>query len=173
MKVRNTFIIFIVSGFWHGANWTFIIWGLLNAIYFLPLLLTNNNRNNLAVVAKDKYLPTPKEFFLILITFSMTVLSWVFFRAENVEHALQYILDIFKDPQSFYTMAIYYNYRTIILLILFFIILEWFGRENQYAIEKIGLKWKWYFRWFFYSFIVFLIGMFMQTAETPFIYFQF
>jgi len=46
-KVRNTFIIFIVSGFWHGANWTFIVWGALNAIYFLPLLLTNNNRNNI------------------------------------------------------------------------------------------------------------------------------
>ena len=57
MKVRNTFAIFLVSGFWHGANWTFIIWGALNAIYFLPLLFTNNNRKNLGVVAEGKLFP--------------------------------------------------------------------------------------------------------------------
>ena len=61
MKVRNTFIIFIVSGFWHGANWTFIVWGALNALYFLPLLLTNNNRNQFAYSSKGKFLPSIKE----------------------------------------------------------------------------------------------------------------
>jgi D-alanyl-lipoteichoic acid acyltransferase DltB (MBOAT superfamily) len=75
MKVRNTFIIFIVSGFWHGANWTFIVWGALNAIYFLPLLLTNNNRNHLEIVAKGKYLPSAKEILLMLITFALTVFA--------------------------------------------------------------------------------------------------
>lgn len=63
MKVRNTFIIFIVSGFWHGANWTFIIWGALNAIYFIPLLLTKTNRQNQGVVAENSHLPSLKEFF--------------------------------------------------------------------------------------------------------------
>jgi D-alanyl-lipoteichoic acid acyltransferase DltB (MBOAT superfamily) len=67
MKVRNTFIIFIVSGFWHGANWTFIVWGALNAIYFLPLLLTKNNRKNLEIVAQGKFLPTLEELSFILI----------------------------------------------------------------------------------------------------------
>ena len=66
MKVRNTFAIFLVSGFWHGANWTFIIWGALNAIYFLPLLLTNNNRKNLGVVAEGKLLPSLRELFSML-----------------------------------------------------------------------------------------------------------
>ena len=75
MKVRNTFIIFIVSGFWHGANWTFIIWGALNAIYFLPLLLSNNNRNNIDTVAQGKQLPSFKEFFSMLITFGLTVFA--------------------------------------------------------------------------------------------------
>src|SRR4030095_12748930 len=69
MKVRNTFIIFLVSGFWHGANWTFIIWGALNAIYFLPLLLLNKNRNNLETVAQGKYLPTPRELINMGLTF--------------------------------------------------------------------------------------------------------
>src|SRR5690606_34552897 len=88
LKVRNTFIIFIVSGFWHGANWTFIVWGALNAIYFLPLLLTNNNRNNLEIVAQGKYFPTWKEWLAMCITFGLTVFAWIFFRAENIGHAL-------------------------------------------------------------------------------------
>ena len=70
MKIRNTFIIFLVSGFWHGANWTFIIWGLLNAIYIMPSIIFNTNRNNLDIVAKGKYLPTVKEFLSMGITFS-------------------------------------------------------------------------------------------------------
>lgn len=96
MKIRNTFVIFIVSGFWHGANWTFIVWGALNAIYFLPLLLTKNNRNNLDVVAQGKYLPSIKEFSLMLLIFGLTVFAWIFFRAENLGHALNYISEIFS-----------------------------------------------------------------------------
>lgn len=74
MKIRNTFIIFLVSGFWHGANWTFIIWGGLNAIYFLPLLVASKNRQNLEVVAMNRLLPSFKEFLQILITFLLLVL---------------------------------------------------------------------------------------------------
>lgn len=96
MKVRNTFAIFLVSGFWHGANWTFIIWGALNAIYFLPLLLTNNNRNNLGVVGEGKLLPSFKELFGMLTTFTLTVFAWIFFRAENLNHAFGYIEGIFS-----------------------------------------------------------------------------
>ena len=69
MIIRNTFIIFIVSGFWHGANWTFIVWGALHAIYFLPLLLTNRNRTYLGVVAEGKILPSVRELLLMMSTF--------------------------------------------------------------------------------------------------------
>jgi D-alanyl-lipoteichoic acid acyltransferase DltB (MBOAT superfamily) len=94
MKVRNTFIIFIVSGFWHGANWTFIVWGALNAFYFLPLLLTNNNRNNLDVIAQGSLVPNLREFSSMILTFGLTVIAWIFFRAENMGHALQYLRGI-------------------------------------------------------------------------------
>lgn len=60
-KIRNTFIIFLVSGFWHGANWTFVFWGLLNAIYFLPLLILGKNRNYLDTIAKNNFFPRGKK----------------------------------------------------------------------------------------------------------------
>ncbi|MDO6760675.1 MBOAT family O-acyltransferase [Tamlana sp. 2_MG-2023] len=173
MKVRNIFIIFIISGFWHGANWTFIVWGALNAIYFLPLMITKNNRNNIDIVAKGKLLPSIKELSFILLTFGLTVFAWIFFRAENIEHAVQYITSIFKYPGSFLLLNIDWKYKTIIFLISLFLLIEWIGREDQYAIEKLWLKRTRIVRWLCYSLIIFTIGMYMQTNESPFIYFQF
>ncbi|AFM03893.1 putative membrane protein involved in D-alanine export [Bernardetia litoralis DSM 6794] len=173
LKIRNTFIIFIVSGFWHGANWTFIVWGALNAIYFLPLLLTKNNRANLDIVAKGKYLPTIKEFFAMLMTFALTVFAWIFFRAETITHALQYIRDIFKYFSSFWSLHIYWNYRIPIILILLFLIIEWIGREDEFAISNFGLKWKRVFRWIFYLLICLSILLLGSVDKTEFIYFAF
>ncbi len=96
VKIRNTFIIFIVSGFWHGANWTFIVWGALNALYFLPLLLSKQNRRNMDTVAQGKIFPSMKEFFLMGLTFCLTALSWIFFRANDIDHAVSYINSIFS-----------------------------------------------------------------------------
>ena len=171
-KIRNVFIIFIISGFWHGANWTFIIWGALNALFFLHLLLTNKNRNNLEVVAQGKVLPSLKELFSILFTFSLTVFAWVFFRAENLSHAVQYILDVFKNPGSFLLVSVYIKHKVILLLLLIFILVEWFGREGQYAIAHIGIKWKRPFRYALYYVIIIAI-IFFGGKEQQFIYFQF
>ncbi|WP_033960111.1 MBOAT family O-acyltransferase [Psychroserpens jangbogonensis] len=172
MKVRNTFIIFIVSGFWHGANWTFIVWGTLNAIYFLPLLLTKNNRNNLDVVAQGRVLPTLKEFGLMSLTFALTVFAWIFFRAENIQHAIQYISDIFKNPSSFLLVGVYWKYKTIIMLISIFVIIEWIGREGQFAIAHVGEKWKPVYRYAAY-FVITLSILWFSGKEQQFIYFQF
>ena len=169
MKVRNTFIIFIVSGFWHGANWTFIVWGALNAIYFLPLLLTNNNRNNLETVAQGKLLPSLKEFSLILFTFGLTVFAWIFFRAENIGHAISYISEIFSS--SLFTIPVV-RPRNLILLIIVFVFIEWLGREEQYAIQNLGFKWKRPLLYVFYYAIIIAIFWF-GGKEQQFIYFQF
>ncbi len=168
MKIRNTFIIFLLSGFWHGANWTFIAWGALNAIYFLPLLLLRANRNNLEIVAQGRYLPTFREFLNILLTFSLTTFAWIFFRAADMHHAFQYISIIFSS--SLFTIP-EVNTQTL-LLVTVFILIEWFGRENKYAIEDIGLKWPRFIRWVLYYSLTLAIFIF-AGKEQPFIYFQF
>jgi alginate O-acetyltransferase complex protein AlgI len=172
MKVRNTFIIFIVSGFWHGANWTFIIWGALNAIYFLPLLLTNRNRNNLEPVALGQILPDFRDLISILLTFSLTVFAWIFFRAESLEHAFQYISDIFKNPESFFLLGSYWKYKTLIVLILLFLLVEWYGRNGLYAISDLGINWWRPLRHAMYYAIIISIFWF-GGKEQQFIYFQF
>ncbi len=174
MKVRNTFIIFLVSGFWHGANWTFIIWGALNALFFLPLLLTRNNRNHLHIVAEGKYLPSFRELCMMLGTFTLTLIAWIFFRAENLGHALSYFSGICSASLfSWPALAGTDGVRTTLMLVILFIGIEWAGRRHPYALAHVGHTWKRPARWALYSFFVFLIGMFMQTEETPFIYFQF
>ncbi len=168
-QIRNVFIIFIVSGFWHGANWTFIVWGALNALYFMPLLLTNNNRNHIDVVAIKSRFPSVKESVQIFVTFILTTLAWIFFRAENIRHALQYIKDIF-DLSIFSMPQI--RPTNLFMLLFFFLITEWLGRRNQYALETFGLKWKRPIRIMFYYILVILIFWFSRNDQT-FIYFQF
>ncbi|MCM4158787.1 MBOAT family protein [Antarcticibacterium flavum] len=169
MKVRNTFIIFIVSGFWHGANWTFIIWGALNAIYFLPLLLSNRNRQNIDVVAANSYLPSFKEIRQIGLTFSLTVIAWVFFRAENVGHALRYLggmidSSVFSLPQI---MS-----KRIFILIPFFFLIEWFGRKGEYGLQLIGIQWPKPLKAGLY-YTVFVVIFLFAEKSAEFIYFQF
>jgi alginate O-acetyltransferase complex protein AlgI len=173
-NIRNIFIIFIVSGFWHGANWTYVIWGALNALYFLPLLLTSRNRSHMETVAKGRLVPTFREFIGIIMTFGLTILAWVFFRAENVTHAIAYISKIFSTSTlSVPSMLDTGDYPLTILLIILFVIVEWLGREGEFAIEMIsGFKHR-VVRWSIYGFLIFCIGMFMETDQTPFIYFQF
>jgi alginate O-acetyltransferase complex protein AlgI len=173
MKVRNTFIIFLVSGFWHGANWTFIIWGLLNALFIMPSILFNTNRNNLDTIAQGKYFPTFRELTAILTTFGLTVFAWIFFRSENVTHAFRFIKKIaskslFKIPH-FKDMS---NAIPVLLLVVIFIIIEWLGREQKFAIEIINPKIKKPIRYAFYYLLIVIIFLF-GGQEQQFIYFQF
>ncbi len=171
--IRNTFIIFIVSGFWHGANWTFIIWGLLNAIYFIPLLLSGKNRKHLNTVAQGRYLPTFKELISMGFTFALTVFAWIFFRAENASHALNYISEIFSP--SLFTVPEFDDMRkafTTLVLVCIFVLIEWTGRNDQFAIAHSFSKQKIYVRWLFYMIIIFAIFWF-QGDKQGFIYFQF
>ncbi|WP_394773891.1 MBOAT family O-acyltransferase [Flavobacterium sp.] len=173
LKIRNVFIIFLVSGFWHGANLTFIVWGLLHALYIMPSIILNTNRTNLDVVAKGKYFPSIKEILAMFFTFSLTVFAWIFFRAENLMHAWSIISKIFSKSLF---LSISYSkddfVKPLILLIIVFLMIEWYGREQEYAIAKLGLKLPKAVRWGLYYTIVIIIFLF-NGKEQQFIYFQF
>jgi alginate O-acetyltransferase complex protein AlgI len=169
LKVRNTFIIFLLSGFWHGANWTFIAWGALNALYFLPLLLLNKNRSNLGVVAEGRVFPSFKELVGIVSTFLLTLLAWIFFRSPSVSQAILFIKGIFTS--SVFTFPEVFPTALILLSVIFFIV-EWLGRESKYAIENITLRVPTIARWSFYYGLILLIFAF-GGKEQEFIYFQF
>ncbi len=169
MRVRNTFIIFLVSGFWHGANWTFIIWGFLNALYIMPSILLKTNRNHLDIVAQGRHLPSVKELLSMTVTFCLTVFAWIFFRAESVSHAMSYISGIFSV--SVFTLPVILP-KTLLLLISLFVMVEWLGREQQYAIAAIGLKFSKPIRWALYYSLLIVIFYFAGSKQ-QFIYFQF
>lgn len=171
MRVRNTFIIFIVSGFWHGANWTFIVWGLLNALFIMPSILFKTNRNNLDTVAQGKLIPSGREFLSMVLTFALTVFAWIFFRAENLTEALSYIAGIFST--TFFTVPEIWPV-TLLILLMIFLIIEWIGRENQFAIADMGLHWPRPVRWATYYVFGTLIFYFAASqTQQQFIYFQF
>jgi D-alanyl-lipoteichoic acid acyltransferase DltB (MBOAT superfamily) len=169
MQVRNTFVIFLVSGFWHGANWTFIFWGALNAVYFLPLLLLKSNRNNIEIVAMGRMLPSLREVASILITFLITVFAWIFFRAESLTEAFHIVGQLFS--KSLFESPNFIPKIAFILIALFMLI-EWLGRESNFAIAKLGLTWPRTIRWGFYFVIITCIIVF-NGKEQQFIYFQF
>ena len=141
MKVRNTFIIFIVSGFWHGSSWTFIVWGFLNALYFMPLLLLNKNRQNVGIVAANSSLPSIKELLSMIVTFGLTVIAWIFFRSPTLKFAFDYIDRMFS--KSLFTVPKFSTglENTNMLLSLLFIVLllgiEWYHRRQVFVFETL------------------------------------
>lgn len=169
MRIRNTFIIFLVSGFWHGANWTFIIWGFLNALFILPSIIFKTNRDNLEIIAKDRVLPSFREVISVLITFGLSTFAWIFFRAQDMNHALNYIYRIVTNPNHILDLKV--RGDLIFLTVLLFLI-EWFGRQEQYALAKFGLKWKSSLRYVFYIFLIITLFWF-GSNEQQFIYFNF
>ena len=173
--MRNTLIIFLVSGFWHGANWTFLVWGLLNAVYIMPSIIFKTNRNHLDIVAQGKLFPSVKESIQIFITFSLTTFAWIFFRANDLHHAFSYISGIFSKELLSVPFLVHPELQKSIIcigLIILFVVIEWTGRTNKYAIENMGLKSHKVIRWTFYYAVVFAI-LLSYGKKHAFIYFQF
>lgn len=166
-KVRNTFIVFLISGFWHGANWTFLAWGLLNACYFLPLLLLNRNRRNLNTIVIS--VPSAKQLMGILITFCLTCFAWIFFRSATIADAFRYIGRIFS--RSLFTIPDKLPLQ-VLALVAFLLSVEWAGRKNPYALRTFLIRQPRFLRWSFYYVLLFFIHKYFDTGK-EFIYFQF
>jgi alginate O-acetyltransferase complex protein AlgI len=175
-KSRNVLIIFLISGLWHGANWTFVFWGLLNALFFL--VYTSFKALNFNTITPP---PTSSErldligFLKVLANFFLLTFLWIFFRSENLSAAFSYLNHIISPSiisNPFFLPA--YKYALLcLILIFFFIFIEWKGKRDSFAIENIFIGSAQFLRWVFYGFIVFLIAMYAQVASSPFIYFQF
>ncbi len=164
--IRNILIVFVVSGFWHGANWTFLAWGLLNGLYFIPLFLRSRNRKHLDVVAAGRVLPTFHQGAQMLSTFALTVVAWIFFRSPSIGDALQYLARLFS-PRVAYLPS---EYLGALPIVLFLVGWEWMQRDKQHglAIERTGVVW----RQMAYVGLTTLVVWFFRGEQT-FIYFQF
>ncbi|MFY7728795.1 MAG: MBOAT family O-acyltransferase, partial [Flavobacterium sp.] len=173
--VRNVFIVFLVSGLWHGAGFTFIIWGLLHALYFLPGLLLSRNREYASQpVAEAKVWPSWRDLIKMSTTFGLVTLAWIFFRAESLVQAAGYCKGLLS--LSLFSVPLLYNFpyaATTLLLLVGFIIIEWRGRNREFAIEEMAKDKPKFVRWVLYCFLVFAVLFFMNTDKTSFIYFRF
>lgn len=168
-QVRNVFLIFMLSGFWHGANWTFIFYGFINFLYFLPLLLLHRNRSHIKIVSEGDFKSSSKVLFEIVLTFGMVSFARIFFRSSSVEDAFFYISKIFT--KSLFSFPEVFP-KTVLAYIFLFICIEWCGRNNNFAIEKFGLGWSRFVRILFYYVLSFLV-LYYSGKEFQFLYFQF
>jgi len=169
LVVRNTFIIFLVSGFWHGANWTFIVWGLVHATFFLPLLLSGNNRNHTGIVAEHQLLPNFKTLVKMFITFVLVTLAWIFFRAANVGEAFNYFSRML-DPSLLSSPGLGSKLFIPFLYIAIMLVIEWFNRSHEhgfFAPAKMKVA-----RWALYLLLA-LMCIAQYEEKQDFIYFQF
>lgn len=175
--VRNTFIIFIVSGFWHGASWNFILWGFIHACGFLPLLLLNRNRQHISsVVAEHKLFPTGKEIYQMLMTFSFVTFAWIFFRAETLQQAMGYIACFINDsihhPMHLLSFS---GGKQIFALVLPMILGDWYMRHNERDLKPPTPRWIRYTLYTVFTLAIAycLISNYLNDQGQEFIYFQF
>jgi D-alanyl-lipoteichoic acid acyltransferase DltB (MBOAT superfamily) len=163
--VRNTFIIFLVSGFWHGASWKYIVWGGIHACGFLPLLLLNRNRQHTTdVVAQERSLPTVKELSQMTLTFAFVTFAWVFFRAADMKEAIGYLTSSvtnFKQPKDLLMCL------NVCCYAIPLIVCDWYVRRDERSLQvPKGIKPVIYI-------VLALLVLFYFGKQTNFIYFQF
>ena len=172
--IRNTFVIFLLSGFWHGANWTFIAWGAYHAILFLPLILTGKNRKYTNQVAEGRILPTLKECGQMFLTFFLVVIGWIVFRAESIGMAWEYVCGMSNNSLLSFP---WYPTRNTLFLMVFSILLmlavEWLQRSKAHGLEfGNDSRYRWV-RWCIYLIVTLMVFVLQSSKATQFIYFQF
>jgi alginate O-acetyltransferase complex protein AlgI len=166
-QIRNTLIIFLVSGFWHGANWTFLVWGFLHALFIMPSILLSTNRNNLAIVAENQWLPTWKETLQLLATFFLTSIAWVFFRSPDLTNAWNFLRSFGKNQGHIDQLSpLYPMFASLMMLVM-----EWMNRKNAVPFSNIEHKYVRYFLYLLILYLIFMMGAFINPRS--FIYFQF
>jgi alginate O-acetyltransferase complex protein AlgI len=168
--ILNVLIVFTISGFWHGANWTFIVWGLVNGLLFIPLLIVQKNKKYNRHEAVQAKIPNLKLGIQILSTFCLTTLLWIIFRSDNIAHAFNYITSIF-DP-SLFARPIWITETLIVgSWIMFMLVIEWINKNEEH--EFSIATYRPVTRRLLYLILVSSIFFFGQFDSNSFIYFQF
>ncbi|MEQ9232436.1 MAG: MBOAT family O-acyltransferase, partial [Cyclobacteriaceae bacterium] len=170
LNIRNVFLVFVISGFWHGANWTFIIWGFLHALFYLPLLIGGSNRNSLDNFAQGRLFPRFTDSVRVLGTFLLVSLAWIFFRAENLTMAFDYISGL-SNWSSVKLQWI--DYRALVLTaiyILLMVVIEWINRNEEFTLQRLPKNM--FLRYPIYLFLSLLVVQYFSRGG-EFIYFQF
>lgn len=169
-KVVNTFVIFLLSGLWHGASWNYVAWGAYHAMLFLPLILLGRNRRYRDTVAAGRLLPSPADLLRMLTTFMFVVLGFVIFRNPTLGDAVNYMACLFRGGGEWLN-PLDEQWYLMVLWVAVMIVVEWFNRERQHGFSRQPRNTV--VRWLGYMVLIFIIVAFMQTKELPFIYFQF
>ncbi len=164
--VVNVLITFTVSGLWHGANWTFVMWGFLNGLYFIPGLLRRHYGKG--PKGSIQSVPELRDIAQILITFHLTLAAWIFFRSSNIQQAAEVFRSIALD---FDTMLFLRDALKLKLFILTLVLVEWLQRRKAHALDIAHLPAT--ARWVIYNLVVMAILLLGTFTYTPFIYFQF
>ena len=179
-KIKNIFIIFIVSGFWHGANWTYVFWGALNSIYFLPSLLKGTNRKNIQVISVTKKFPGLGDFSRIIKTFFLTVIAWVFFRSATLAGAFDFLRrTITNEGTSNYYESLsndnLLQFLFTLVLIAVLIIYEWLSRSKDFVKVDVlfGDRVKPVLTISMVTIFILIILIQTRNESVDFIYFQF
>ena len=164
--VRNTFVIFLVSGLWHGANWTFLAWGAFHALLFLPLILLGRNRRHTDTVADGRWLPSLKELGQMALTFVLAALGWVLFRSQSIGEAMDFYAGLASGGWHGFRLPM-----RAVLFVAAMLVVEWLQRGRGHGLDMSGVR-SGVARYACYLAalaLVFMYGVFNET----FIYFQF
>ncbi len=168
-SIRNVLIVFLLSGFWHGANFTFLFWGFLHVLFFLPSFVSADKQTRILEVNTNSAISTMTDFLKMTSTFLMVSFAWIFFRSSSISVAFHYVDTLFSASLFQFPEVVP---KTVIGYLLLFICIEWMGRNDLYAIEKLGLQWNKALRLGFYYLLTYLI-LYYYGADFQFLYFQF
>jgi alginate O-acetyltransferase complex protein AlgI len=164
--LRNILVTFTISGLWYGANWTFIVWGLLHGLYYVPLIFTQSHRRHIDTVAAGRVLPTVREGLQIATTFGLVLVAWIFFRAASLDEALRFLVHMCTND-----WLVYPGYKKGAIYVAVLVLIEWCQRARPHGLAIA--HWPQTVRWAVYYALIAGIFWYGNTAYSPFIYFQF
>ena len=170
--IINVFVVFLLSGMWHGANWTFIVWGLYHAALFLPTVLMGKKSQS-DIVAKGRILPSLKELGQMFFTFYLVLFGWILFRSESISDFVQYCEEMCQmgTLRACYRLFIQSDIWPKMVFIIIMLVVEWLQRDKEHGLVLDKMK-PW-LRWVICFMIVLMISCFTDNEIGSFIYFQF